>query len=61
MRMITSTFYKKVLIISSGIASGQVILFLISPLIARIFSPADFALFSIYTFAIASFSILASF
>lgn len=53
-------FIKNVLTIAKGTAAGQLILFLASPLLSRIYTPEEYGILAIYTLLISTLSILST-
>lgn len=53
-------FIKNVLTIAKGTAAGQLILFLASPILSRIYTPEEYGVLAIYTLLISTLSILST-
>lgn len=53
-------FIKNVLTIAKGTATGQLILFLASPILSRIYTPEEYGVLAIYTLLISTLSILST-
>ncbi|MDA1529863.1 lipopolysaccharide biosynthesis protein [Bacillus cereus group sp. TH260-2LC] len=59
-RIGSNSYLKNIFIIASGTALGQLIAFLASPIISRIYSPSDFGIVSVYSSILAVFLVIAS-
>ncbi|MGE6961700.1 lipopolysaccharide biosynthesis protein [Bacillus thuringiensis] len=55
-----NTFLKKILLLMSGTALGQLIIFLSSPILTRLYSPEDFGLLNLYTSILSVLLVLCS-